>query len=82
LNENLIYWVGMSKEFSSLMQKLMGKRIYPHPASQLTYMIDGGGIPNLPIIKSIRGIDTKKPHWLPVCFCSYPIPGEKRKKAG
>lgn len=73
-----VFWTGLSEELAEIMFDLhASKRIHRHPASLMAYMIDGGLL-NLPIPKTMN---FKKPHWLPVCYCSYPwVPKDKPKK--
>lgn len=41
--KNGVLWAGMSKEFSDLIEGLIRKkRVFTHPASRLSYFLDGG----------------------------------------
>lgn len=69
---NVILWPGISDEASEAMQRLRSEnRIFMHPASTITYIVDGA-VPGLPVAKRPPAQGYKKPHWLPVCFCTYP----------
>jgi hypothetical protein len=68
----MILWAGVNEEFSKLIQGLIAAhRIYQHPASVLIYMTDGGML-NFPIASKTRDLKSKKNHWIPVCFCTFP----------
>jgi hypothetical protein len=83
---NLILWLGMSEEFMAVLKELnTRKRVFPHPASLLIYMIDGGRIPTLPIAKKPPKGGYKTEHWIPICLRPVPIEepkGRRQKKAG
>ena len=61
---NIIIWVGMSEKIIKALQNLLkNKTLHFHPTTQMTYMIDGGGL-NLPLVKQDREYKTER--WLPV----------------
>ena len=69
---NLVVWAGMSHEFADLMRDaLKSNRIYPHPSSSLTHLIDGGML-TLPVAKRLPKNGYKKPHWMPTVFRTVP----------
>ncbi len=73
-DHNIVMWAGMSEQFFELVEALIAaKRIFLHPATFLTYMIDGGGL-QLPLAK--RAQKYKKLHWIPVCFRIVPLAGK------
>lgn len=75
---NIVLWSGISKEVSDAVLNMMNeKRIHPHVAATLVYLCDGAMM-KLPIAKSIRHY--KKPHWLPVVYCSYPMAATPMKR--
>ncbi len=64
--ENIVLWAGLSEETAKAIQYLLnGKKIFIHPASELTYLADGR-IPSFPTAKSLR--QYKEPHWMPTCL--------------
>jgi hypothetical protein len=76
---NLVMWAGMSDQFFDLVDGLLtAKKIFTHPASTMTYLIDGGSL-RLPLAK--RAGPYKKPRWLPVCFRVVPMEDPKKKPA-
>lgn len=78
LRLNLVLWAGMSKAFVDLINDLLQqKRLFIHPSSLMTYLVDGG-ILRLPLAKSPRPY--KKPHWVPVCFRVVPFEAAKKRK--
>lgn len=66
-NPNIIFWVGMSKEFTDDIASLLGTKLFLHPASSFTYMIDGATL-DLPLVKRLPKKGYRKPHWLPACL--------------
>ena len=79
-----LIWVNMSKRFVGIVQGLLvAKRLFLHPGSYLSYLIDGG-LCTLPIVKRIPKAGLKKDHWLPACLRVVPLtePRAKRKSKG
>jgi hypothetical protein len=67
---NVIFWHNLTKQSHAAIVRLTHeKKIYMHPAEIITYAMDGMTL-LLPIAKQAR--DYKKPHWLPVVFCTWP----------
>lgn len=67
---NIIIWANMSDNVVDAISELMREtKIYPNPASILTYIVDGE-ILRMPVAK--RLIQYKKPHWAPTVFCTFP----------
>jgi hypothetical protein len=65
---NIDLWWGMSEGLAETIESLLHERmIHQHPSTLLVYAIDGG-IPKMPIAKSLRKY--KSPRWLPVTFQS------------
>jgi hypothetical protein len=80
---NIILWAGMSEEFTEIMHAMMReKRIFPHPAAHLVYLIDGKTL-RFPLAQRMPKGGYKKPHWAPICFrCTpYEKSGRKRRTA-
>jgi len=70
--ENVFFWMGLSEEVCDAIIELRNSdKIYMHPAHMLTYIADGAAL-TIPIAKHPPKGGYKKPHWLPVCFCTYP----------
>jgi hypothetical protein len=68
--QTVLLWVGMSEDFAKVYSDCTRQNlIFRHPASALTYFVDGVTL-DFPLAKSDRNY--KKPHWFPVCYCSYP----------
>lgn len=78
---NLILWHSISEDgLEALSGLLDSNKIYIHPASNLTYLVDGK-MPKLPTANRPPKSGYKKPHWFPICFCDYPYnPDAKTKK--
>jgi hypothetical protein len=71
LRTNLVVWAGMSQAFADLVQGLLAAgRLSLHPASVMTYLIDGGML-RLPLAKRDR--EYRKPHWSPACLRVVPL---------
>ena len=69
----LILWLGMSERLADAFDTVLrAGRVYPHSASLLTYLVDGG-ILHLPLAKRIPRNGYKTEHWLPVCLRTVPI---------
>lgn len=80
-DENIIYWQGLSIEATdALIELLAAKRIFTHPASILSYLIDGQ-VPRLPIVKRFPKGGYKKLHWFPVVLRAVPLAKRRRKHA-
>jgi hypothetical protein len=76
--ENIVFWAGMSPRFVEVIDEaLKSDHIFMHPASYLTYMIDGGHL-QMPLAR--REQHYKKPRWCPVCFRSIPQAENVRRK--
>ena len=72
----LVLWAGMSERFvDALTRALDANRIYLHPASVMTYWIDGGAL-NLPIAKRPPKAGYRSEHWLPACLRTVPYTGD------
>lgn len=77
-NSNIFYWIGLSEESVNTIEELLAeKKIFVHPSSELTYVIDGA-MPQMEICKSNRNYKT--PHWMPITFCTYPIETKSKPK--
>ncbi len=75
---NIILWPDISETMADALTSLVkAGRLYAHPSSVLVYFVDGGSL-NLPLAKQAR--QYKKPHWLPVVFCTFP-PHQRRRHA-
>ena len=67
---NIILWPNMNQAVANALASLIKTgRLYAHPSSVLVYFVDGESL-NLPLAKQAR--QYKKPHWLPVVFCTFP----------
>lgn len=81
---NGVLWTGLSQEFTDLIQGLLrNKRIFTHPASKMTYFIDGGGL-SLPTPKNPPKdglhVGYEQPVWIPVCFRTKPYDPEEENR--
>lgn len=81
--KNGVMWAGMSKEFCDLIDGLIqARRIFAHPTTSFTYIIDGGGL-SLPIPKNPPKdgvhVGYEQPVWIPVCLRVRPYNPEERK---
>ena len=66
IERNIIFWVNMSEEAIDAIQELLyEERVFFEPATQMTYLLDGGGL-KLPIAK--RKLSYKSKRWLPLCL--------------
>jgi hypothetical protein len=75
---NIILWPNISQAMADTIISLINAgRLYVHPASVLVYFVDGESL-NLPLARQAR--QYKKPHWLPVVFCTFP-PNQRRQHA-
>ena len=75
---NVILWPNMSQAMVDALAGLIKTgRLYAHPSSVLVYFVDGESL-NLPLAKQAR--QYKKPHWLPVVFCTFP-PNQRQRHA-
>jgi len=75
---NIILWPNMSEAMADALTSLVKTgRLCAHPCSVLVYFVDGQSL-NLPLAKQAR--QYKKPHWLPVVFCTFP-PHQTRRHA-
>lgn len=79
-DENLIIWSRMSQEFLALILRLLDeKRVFMHPSSRLTYMIDGRTLV-LPTAERPPKGGYKTPHWLPICLRVVPLQSPKQRR--
>jgi hypothetical protein len=77
---NNVVWAGMSERFLDACKTVLDeKRVYPHPASFLAYMIDGGGL-RLPLAKRPPKGGYRNEHWLPTCLRLVPMDRGKGKR--
>ena len=62
----LIFWIGMSAQFSDVMVQVMRSgKVEGRPTSPLTYHADGK-VPTLPVAK--KAMQHTDPHWVPLAF--------------
>lgn len=74
---NVVIWPSASETAADALNQLRAEnKIFMHPANILSYICDGV-VPNMPVAKRIPNNGYKKPRWLPVCFCTYPIPDRR-----
>ena len=67
-HQNIIMWAGGTTELYNVVGELMrAERIFAHPTTSMVYALDGQ-LPDLPVATNTHH---KKPHWLPVIFCTY-----------
>lgn len=71
-NKNVIFWAGLSWEALDVLEPLINRKLFLHPADLLVYLIDGRTM-QLPIAKRLPAVGYKDPHWLPVCFRTVPL---------
>lgn len=70
---NLVLWADMSQELADLLQGLLrARRVFLHPASALTYLIDGGLL-KLPLARRPPAGGYKEQHWLPTTLRLIPL---------
>lgn len=63
---NVMFWNGMSKEFTDAIRELLlEKKLKVDVTPPMTYFLDGR-VPNLPVAK--RNKSYKKLHWIPQVF--------------
>lgn len=73
--ESIVLWTGMSEMLARLVSEMIAeKQVHPHPASHLTYMIDGA-VPQMDVAKSLR--QYKEPRWFPVTLHHSPYKENK-----
>lgn len=71
---NVFLWFDLSHELVDLLRRLCHDgRIYPHPSGVLCHVADGGA-PDLPVAKKPTAKGYRKPHWLPITWCSFEHP--------
>jgi hypothetical protein len=76
---NVVLWNRMSAEYVDIvLTAVRDGKIFGHPCSVLSYVVDGGYVPNYPLAK--RAASYAKPHWCPVCFCDFPQPSARKKR--
>ena len=79
IQSNAIVWAGFSAAMVDALRRLLSsKRLFLHPASTLTYLVDGMLL-TLPVAKRPPAGGYKSPHWLPCCLRVVPI-GAARKE--
>lgn len=72
-DSNLILWPALSEtSYQALSELLLEKRIFFHPSSKISHLIEGI-FPKLPEAHRRPKGGYKEPHWLPVCFCDFPF---------
>ena len=72
---NTWLWFTLSMEASNALKALMDEgKIFFHPASVLTYQVDGL-MPNVPVAKKKRKYKSNR--WIPVTICTYPWEGQE-----
>ena len=70
---NMVLWHGISKAaLQVLLDLIKDKIVYTHVASILIYLVDGRRL-TLPVAVRPPKAGYKEPHWVPVCFCTYPM---------
>jgi hypothetical protein len=70
---NTFIWTGMSEPFAEAMLQLIDEgRLHLHPATSLTYVLDGGAL-RLPVAKRPPPGGYARPRWLPVLLRVVPI---------
>jgi hypothetical protein len=70
---NTFVWTGMSEPFAEAVLQLIDEgRLHLHPATSLTYVLDGGVL-RLPVAKSPPPGGYARPRWLPVLLRVVPI---------
>jgi hypothetical protein len=75
---NIVFWTNLSEAALAAMKELREEgAIFMHPAHPLSYLYDGAML-KLPLAR--RSQNYKKPHWCPVCFCTYPMKSKKSPK--
>lgn len=72
---NVVLWPEVSQEGARALGELIDeKAIFTHPASLLSYCADGRVVTGMPMVrKKPPKAGYKKPRWLPVCFCNFPM---------
>jgi hypothetical protein len=77
---DIILWAGYSMVMvDAICQLLEERRLFAHPASPLTYLVDGGMV-TLPIAKQPPVGGYRTPHWLPCCLRVVPIESRQQKR--
>lgn len=67
-DDNIVFYAGLSQKLlSALWELLREKKVHLHPASLLTYLVDGGML-KLPLARKPPRGGYKKLHWLPICL--------------
>jgi hypothetical protein len=66
-NDCLILWPGLSEALYCSIRRLVGLRLFLHPASLLIYAVDGE-VPRLPIARQPH---VTTDHFVPVVLCTY-----------
>lgn len=72
---NVVLWTSVSADGVQAVKELIeGQEMFMHPASRLSYVIDGGVVSGIPTVSGrVPEKGYKKPRWLPVCFCRFPM---------
>jgi len=67
-DDNMVFYAGLSRQMLSALWDLLGeKKVHLHPASFLTYLVDGGVLV-FPLVRNPPRGGYKKLHWLPICL--------------
>lgn len=67
-DDNMIFYAGLSEKLISALRELLReKKVHLHPASLLTYLVDGGML-KLPLARKPPRGGYKELHWLPICL--------------
>lgn len=73
----IVFWSGMSREAIEAIKELRKEeKIHPHVCSTMVYIIDGMTL-KLPVQTNLR--KHKKPHWVPITYCTFPESKNKKK---
>ena len=83
LCKNGILWTGLSKELHEVLRNLLNsKRIFVHPASRITYLIDGTCL-SLPTPKKLPKdglhVGYEQPVWIPSCLRTCPYDPQQER---
>lgn len=79
-DSNLVFWVGLSRDFVEAVQEAEGLGlVHREPTQLLTYLADGGGL-SLPLAKGSHRGQYKVRHWLPVVLVPGQVTAERVKQ--
>ena len=71
-DKNIVVWDRMTDDAVTALLELQEEgRIKSKTAEFFLYLFDGGGMPDLPIVKKPPAKGYKKPHWQPIVL----VPG-------